>query len=60
MVGLARAAATAGARLYENTRARAISSDGGKVTVKTDAGDIVAGLFRFTRQLGNADRQPTL
>jgi len=43
IVGLARAAATAGARLHENTRARAISSAGGKVTVKTDQGDIVAG-----------------
>ncbi|SOE18561.1 gamma-glutamylputrescine oxidase [Hoeflea halophila] len=42
-VGLARAASAAGARLHENTRARAISSAGGKVTVKTDAGDIVAG-----------------
>jgi gamma-glutamylputrescine oxidase len=41
VVGLARAAATAGARLHENTRARGIASDGGKVTVKTDAGDIV-------------------
>ncbi|PHR17252.1 MAG: FAD-dependent oxidoreductase [Hoeflea sp.] len=43
LVGLARAAAVAGARLHENTRARAISSAGGKVTVTTDAGDIVAG-----------------
>jgi len=43
VVGLARAASVAGARLHENTRAQAISSDGGKVTVKTDAGDIVAG-----------------
>ena len=43
VVGLAGAASKAGARLYENTRARAISSAGGKVTVKTDAGDIVAG-----------------
>ncbi|OCW56149.1 NAD(P)/FAD-dependent oxidoreductase [Hoeflea olei] len=43
VVGLARAAATAGARLHENTWAKAISSAGGKVTVKTDAGDITAG-----------------
>ncbi|MBU2485120.1 MAG: FAD-binding oxidoreductase [Alphaproteobacteria bacterium] len=43
VIGLARAASTAGARLFENTRARAISNTGGKVTVKTDAGDIVAG-----------------
>lgn len=43
LVGLARAASTAGARLHENTRARGISSAGGKVTVKTDAGDIIAG-----------------
>lgn len=43
LVGLARAASASGARLHENTRARAISSAGGKVTVKTDAGDIVAG-----------------
>lgn len=42
VVGLARAASVAGARLHENTRAQAISSDGGKVTVTTDAGDIVA------------------
>jgi len=42
VVGLANAAAKAGARLHENTRARAISSAGGKVTVKTDQGDIVA------------------
>jgi gamma-glutamylputrescine oxidase len=43
VVGLARAAAKAGARLHENTKARTISSAGGKVTVKTDQGDIVAG-----------------
>ncbi|MEP3439382.1 MAG: FAD-binding oxidoreductase [Hoeflea sp.] len=43
VVGLARAAAAAGARLHEATRARGISSSGGIVTVKTDAGDIVAG-----------------
>lgn len=43
VVGLARATAKAGARIHENTRARAISSAGAKVTVKTDAGDIVAG-----------------
>jgi gamma-glutamylputrescine oxidase len=43
VVGLARAAAKAGARLHENTKARAISSAGGTVTVKTDAGDITAG-----------------
>lgn len=43
VVGLASAAAVAGARLYENTRARSISSAGGKVTVTTDAGEIVAG-----------------
>ncbi|MGJ8572157.1 MAG: NAD(P)/FAD-dependent oxidoreductase [Hoeflea sp.] len=42
VVGLARAATAAGARLHENTRARAISSASGKVTVKTDQGDIVA------------------
>lgn len=43
VVGLARAAAKAGARLHENTRAQAISSAGGKFTVKTGSGDIVAG-----------------
>ncbi|WP_422372710.1 NAD(P)/FAD-dependent oxidoreductase [Hoeflea sp.] len=43
VVGLAKAAARAGARLHENTRARAIENSGGKVTVKTDQGDIVAG-----------------
>lgn len=43
VVGVASAASKAGARLHENTRARAISSAGGKVTVKTDQGDIVAG-----------------
>jgi len=43
VVGLASAAAKAGARLHENTRAQAISSAGGKVTIKTDAGDITAG-----------------
>lgn len=42
VVGLGRAAAAAGARLHENTRARAISSASGKVTIKTDYGDIVA------------------
>jgi gamma-glutamylputrescine oxidase len=42
VVGLARAASAAGARLHENTRARAISSASGKVTIKTDQGDIVA------------------
>ncbi|MDZ7602038.1 MAG: FAD-binding oxidoreductase [Hoeflea sp.] len=43
VVGLARAAASAGARLFETTRARAISSAGGTVTVTTDAGTITAG-----------------
>jgi gamma-glutamylputrescine oxidase len=43
VVGLARAASVVGARLHENTRARAISSASGKVTIKTDQGDIVAG-----------------
>ncbi len=43
VVGLAQAGSKAGARLHENTRARKISSAGGKVTVRTDAGDIVAG-----------------
>ncbi|AKI02099.1 gamma-glutamylputrescine oxidase [Hoeflea sp. IMCC20628] len=43
LVGLAGAAAKAGARLHENSRAHGISSSGGKVTVKTDYGDIVAG-----------------
>lgn len=43
VVGLARAAAKAGARLHETTRAMAISSSGGSVTVTTKAGDIVAG-----------------
>lgn len=42
VVGLASAAAKAGARLHETTRARAIVSAGGKVTVKTDTGEIVA------------------
>jgi gamma-glutamylputrescine oxidase len=43
VVGLARAASVVGARLHENTSARAISSASGKVTIKTDQGDIVAG-----------------
>lgn len=43
VVGLARAAAKAGARLHETTRARAIASSGGTVTVTTDAGTITAG-----------------
>lgn len=43
LVGVARVAAAAGARLHENTRALGISIAGGKVTVKTGQGDIVAG-----------------
>lgn len=43
VVGLARAAQQAGARLHENTRARALDSAGGKVTVQTGHGEIVAG-----------------
>ncbi|MDF1610151.1 FAD-binding oxidoreductase [Hoeflea sp. YIM 152468] len=43
VVGLARAAAAAGARLHEATRARAIASAGGSVTVTTDQGRITAG-----------------
>jgi Glycine/D-amino acid oxidases (deaminating) len=42
VVGLARAAAGAGARLHEETRARSISSAGGKVTIATDRGTITA------------------
>ncbi|MBU4528928.1 MAG: FAD-binding oxidoreductase [Hoeflea sp.] len=43
VVGVARAASRAGARLHENTRARAIASSGGTVMVTTDAGTITAG-----------------
>ncbi|MBC7280375.1 FAD-binding oxidoreductase [Hoeflea sp.] len=43
VVGLARAAAKAGARLHENTRAQGIASAGGIVTVTTAAGKITAG-----------------
>ena len=43
VVGLARAAATAGAQLHENTPAQAIDASGGIVTVNTPAGPIRAG-----------------
>lgn len=43
LVGLARTAAGAGARLHEETRARSISTGGGKVTIGTDRGTITAG-----------------
>lgn len=42
VVGLARAAAKAGVRLHETTKARSISSAAGKVRVATEAGEIVA------------------
>mgnify|MGYP002877403892 FL=1 len=43
VVGLAKAAADAGARCYENTRATSIKSEAGKVTVTTPHGTITAG-----------------
>jgi len=43
VVGLAKAAATAGARCHENTRATSIKSENGKVTVTTAQGTITAG-----------------
>ncbi len=43
IVGLAKAAAGAGARCHENTRATSIKSDTSKVTVTTDRGTITAG-----------------
>lgn len=42
VVGLAKAASEAGARCFENTRATAIKSEGGKVTVTTPRGTITA------------------
>lgn len=42
LVGLARTAAAAGARLHEDTRARSISAAGGKVTIVTESGTISA------------------
>jgi len=42
VVGTARVAAAAGAKLFENTPATAISSRGGKVTVRTEKGTISA------------------
>ncbi|RIK83807.1 MAG: FAD-dependent oxidoreductase [Hyphomicrobiales bacterium] len=42
VVGTARVAAAAGARLYENTRATGISAAGGKVRVTTPSGTITA------------------
>ncbi|PWW01353.1 gamma-glutamylputrescine oxidase [Hoeflea marina] len=43
LVGLARAAALAGARLHESTPAQSIRSEGGKVVVTTAQGTITAG-----------------
>ena len=43
VVGTARAAAAAGARLFENTKAASIRSENGKVIVTTGKGTIVAG-----------------
>lgn len=42
VIGTARVAAQAGARLFENTKATGISSEGGKVRVTTARGTIVA------------------
>lgn len=42
LVGTARVAAEAGARLFENTRATDVSANGGQVTVKTATGTIRA------------------
>ncbi len=42
LVGTARAAHAAGARLFENTKATAIRSEGGRVTVETASGTITA------------------
>ncbi|PYE90347.1 NAD(P)/FAD-dependent oxidoreductase [Phyllobacterium leguminum] len=42
LVGTAKAAAKAGARLFENTQVTGIRSENGRVTVTTDKGDVTA------------------
>lgn len=42
VIGTARTAVAAGARLFENTRAAKVASNGGKVRVETDRGIVVA------------------
>ncbi|QKV19287.1 NAD(P)/FAD-dependent oxidoreductase [Oricola thermophila] len=43
VIGTARAAAAAGARLFENTKATGIARDGGRVRIATARGTITAG-----------------
>ena len=59
VVGTARVAAAAGARLHENTRATGISSAGGKVTVTTPSGTIVADKALVAVNAYGGDLEPT-
>jgi gamma-glutamylputrescine oxidase len=59
VVGTARVAAQAGARLFENTKATGISSANGKVTVTTPRGTIVADKTLIAVNAYGGDLEPT-
>jgi gamma-glutamylputrescine oxidase len=59
VVGTARVAAAAGARLYEDTKATGISSANGKVTVTTPRGTITADKALIAVNAYGGDLEPT-
>lgn len=58
VVGTARVAAQAGARLFENTKATGISAQGGKVRVTTPTGTITAGKALVAVNAYGGDLEP--
>lgn len=58
VVGLAKAAAMAGAKLFENTKATGIKSEGGKVIVETATGRITAGKALIATNAYGGDLEP--
>jgi gamma-glutamylputrescine oxidase len=58
VVGLAKAAATAGAKLFENTKATGIRHESGKVIVETATGRIMAGKALIATNAYGGDLEP--
>jgi len=57
LIGLARVAANAGAAIFEMTKAKTIRQSGGKVTIETDRGTIIASgaLIACNGHIGNLE-----
>ena len=58
VVGLAKAAAAAGAKLFENTKATSIKNEGGRVIVETSTGRITAGKALIATNAYGGDLEP--